>query len=390
MLSTDSYKSLSRDAVTDFVKRTYSQDPVEQNDPIVDMVVNSVMNAQSKNMSFSAGISAVGRDGFSVGQIAWELLTPSVAGQTMYSMLRASIVNITLWRTDELAEPIKPFRPQEKCAGAYQNLASGGHVYDTDCYAALGSRSPRFYGQIDTSAVLILSGLMGFGRSNESSEALNQKGYDWLLKNERWLADLILSRGMIVGLDPDLVTIELSKIKPAISYLQIMLVLVSAILAVLGWLVMYRYDFYTSSLLSILLTTSHVDEKRKKPGYMSQIPEIHLGEKGSQVMMAVPEGAFVVDSSHQLRPSRSGRRGYQAAPGQEEENRWSTVKVAEPQVASTGILSPQPQFPQYAEYQGAAQQWQRTPSPVSPVQHPPQQPPPPHYLQPQWQPPHQA
>lgn len=337
------------------MKRTFSQNVDEQDDPIVGMVVDSLMSAQNQNKSFTAGLSSVGRDGYSVGQVAWELLSPSVGGQKMYTMVRASVVNITLWRTDMLPEPVKPFRAENKCSGSFMNLATGGKIYDTDCYSALTVTTPRFFGEVDTSATLIVSGLMGYGRANDSSEALNQHGYDWLLDKDGRLSDLILSRGMIVGLSPDFVTIEMYDIKPALSYLQLLLVFIALVLGVSGWCLMYRYKYYTSSLLAILLTTADQDHHHKKPGYMNAVPDIHLGENGKKTMMAVPEGAFVLDSRHQITPKRASQRGtgYQRAPAVDEEMKWANVKVAEGQVTPGGGEAPPSQFAQYTEYQGA-------------------------------------
>ena len=218
-----------------------------------------------------------------------------------YSLFRASIVNITLVRSDELPEPVAPFEP---CDKFYSNIAFGGKVTQTDCYiSSLSDREQeghRFWGQIDTSAFLILNGILGDGRFNYSDEALNQQAWEWAFDNDELLSNLVLSRGAILSLGPEIVTVEVSSVQPAISPLQILLVIMCAVLAAVSWLslIFFAKPHYSSSLLANLVATTMVtsdgeDIKTDKPRYLVDCPEIRLThDKGSRTAMTTAAGIF--------------------------------------------------------------------------------------------------
>ncbi|KAF2470529.1 uncharacterized protein BDR25DRAFT_314705 [Lindgomyces ingoldianus] len=96
------------------------------------------------------------------------------------------------------------------------NEAEGGRVTDTDCAGRVVKPEPRFYGQVNTSAVLIVNGL-GDGRSNISSSALDQSHFLWLQENSPAMDDLLVSRGFIVSVDPALVTLKSPLVQLAAS-----------------------------------------------------------------------------------------------------------------------------------------------------------------------------
>jgi hypothetical protein len=286
--------------VTDLVKRAWSPNPADQSNPIIYRVANSIIDARAQNSSGVFGLSAETET--SVSQVNYELLNvETIPGVVGYSLFRSSVVNITLVRSDELPEPVVPVEP---CDRFYSNIALGGKVRETDCYTSqlvVGEQSDhRFWGQLDTSAFLILNGVMGEGRFNYSDKALNQQAWEWLNANDARLSDLVLSRGMMLALGPSTVMVEVSSIQPAISRLQILLIAICAILAGGSWLclIFFAKAHYSSSLLANLIattmrTTDGEDTKSSKPQYLVSCPEIKLTQEGtSRMAMTTATGAF--------------------------------------------------------------------------------------------------
>lgn len=286
--------------VTDLVKRAWSTDPVEQTNPIINKVANSIIEARSLNRSGIFGLT--GETETSVAQINYELLNPETfPGNVGFSLFRASVVNITLIRSDELPEPVAPFEP---CDKFYSNVALGGKVRESDCSSAgignVTQKDHRFFGQVDTSAFLILNGIMGEGRFNYSDKALNQEAFEWAVNNDQRLSDLVLSRGAMLSLSPNLVMVEISTLTPAISNLQIVLIAICAVLAAVSWLclIFLAKGHYSSSLLGNLIATTMTtidgeDVKSGDPKYLVRCPEIMLThESSSRTAMTTATGVF--------------------------------------------------------------------------------------------------
>ncbi|KAJ9652741.1 hypothetical protein H2198_008013 [Neophaeococcomyces mojaviensis] len=282
--------------VSDLVKRTWSTNPEEQKAPILDGLTSSILRAQDRGQSFIFGVN--GATDVSCAQSQWEYLTAEVDGTPSYSLIRISITNITLIRSETVKAAPVPF---ETCDTSFQNEAEGGKVVDTDCAGMRPyTTNPRFFGQVDTSAVLILYGL-GDGMSNISSKALDQSTYLWLSKNTDRIDDLLVSRGFIVSIDPSLVTLEASSLTPAISYLQLLLVLLTLFLALIGRLCLQQLasPHWSNSLLSNLLCTVDTtnDKKSRQPGYIHRCPDIQLRTSSSRVAVAV-DNAIVKLEDH--------------------------------------------------------------------------------------------
>jgi hypothetical protein len=297
---TDWLVPFSLEEVTDLVKRGWSTDPAEQSHPIIYKVANSIIDARSQNSSGVFGITAETET--SVSQVNYELLNvETYPGHVGYSLFRASVVNITLVRSDELSEPVIPFEP---CDKFYSNIALGGKVRETDCYTSdLGNPNQdghRFWGQVDTSAVLILNGVLGEGRFNYSDKALNQQAFEWVVNNDARLSELVLSRGGILALGSGKVLVEIATLQPAISRLQVVLIVMCAVLAGLSWLglAFLAKAHYSSSLLANLIATTMVSSdgenaKSGKPRYLVDCPEIKLSQDiGSRMVMTTATGAF--------------------------------------------------------------------------------------------------
>ena len=308
---TDWEVPFSLEEVTDLVKRAWSTEPADQTNPTISRVANSVIDARSQNSSGVFGLT--GQTESSVAQLNYELLNvETVPGVVGYSLFRASVVNITLIRSDELPEPVVPL---ESCDEFYSNIALGGKVRETDCYlSSVGSPNQeghRFYGQVDTSAFLILNGILGEGRFNLSDKALNQKAFEWAVKNDEKLSDLVLSRGFLLALGPGKVLVEITTLQPAISLLQVLLIVLSAVLAGISWLalVLIADGHYSSSLLANLIATTMgsmdgKDTKSDKPKYLVDCPEIKLTRVNcSTVTMTTPSGVLAHVGSEESGPA---------------------------------------------------------------------------------------
>lgn len=297
---TDWQVPFSLEEVMDLVKRAWSTEPADQSNPIISRVAHSIIDARSLNSSGVFGLTAETET--SVSQVNYELLNvESMPGEVAYSLFRASVVNITLVRSDELPEPVMPLEP---CDKFYSNIALGGKVRETDCYTSSLDKpnqdGHRFWGEVDTSAFLILNGILGEGRFNYSDKALNQPAFEWVVKNDEKLSDLVLSRGGILALGPSKVMVEVSSQQPAISRLQILLIAICAVLASVSWLclTLFAKPHYSSSLLANLIATTMYtsdgeDVKSGKPRYLVDCPEILLTqENASRTEMTTATGAF--------------------------------------------------------------------------------------------------
>ena len=199
--------------VSDFVKRTWSTDPEEQKHPLVGFLIESILKAQDEGHSYMYGYSNL--INASVVQPHWEYMIMENNMTAVFSIIRISAVNITLIRSETIEKAPVPF---ESCDASFQNEAAGGRLTETDC---LGSDptipNPRFFGQVDTSAVLILYGF-GDGRSNASSIAYDQRSQLWMNKNSDRIDRLLVSRGFTVSIDPALVTLNVSIVPLRLMY----------------------------------------------------------------------------------------------------------------------------------------------------------------------------
>jgi hypothetical protein len=109
-----------------------------------------------------------------------------------------------------------------------------------------------------------------------------------------------LSRGYALGLDPELVTVEYTTATPGISYLQLFMVLLAAMLAVAGWFSLWfcTSSHWSSSFLVNLLATTgaavpvHQARNKQEPGVVCHIPDIHLEKQHGIVGLRTDSGVF--------------------------------------------------------------------------------------------------
>ncbi|KAF3481848.1 uncharacterized protein GIQ15_04607 [Arthroderma uncinatum] len=284
-----------KDSVLDLVKRSWSPDPALLDDPRIAKIANRIEAGVSKNQSFQLG--SVQKFGHSVVQLHYEYLNVvSTQDIVAFSLFRISLVNITIIRSETLPEPVKPFEP---CDRYYHNRATGGKVYGTSCYEQtdMNNTGARFFGQLDSSSVLIIGSTLGDGSTNLSSKALNQNGYEWIAKNEGKLENLVLSRGYIMAIDPSLVGLEISKVQAAMSPLQVLLVILPIVFCAIIWGLLWRLaeSHYASSLLANLYATTNVGDTNTSadPGYIYKMPDINFIKKDGKVQMATASGVFI-------------------------------------------------------------------------------------------------
>jgi hypothetical protein len=278
--------------VMDLLKRTWSTNETEQHAPLIGTLFKSIMNAQEQKKSFSYGLNSASN--VTTTQVSWQYLTWENSGAPQYSTIRISMTNITLVRSDTIEHAPTPFRT---CDASFQNQAYGGKLTGSDCRGSGMRNQSRFFGQVDTSAVLIQYGL-GDGTSNISSEALDQSIWVWSVDHGSQMDDLLLARGFIVSVAPSLVTLELSEIVPALSYLQVFLILLSVILAATGWVCLRKLasSNWSNTLLSNLVASTTPrgdDEKRQVPSYLRRPPEVQLQEMNGKAEITV-DGSPVV------------------------------------------------------------------------------------------------
>ena len=207
--------------------------------------------------------------------------------------MRITGVNITLVRSESISASPTPL---STCDFAFQNLAYGGRVKDTDC-PFINSSFPQgaeFFGQVDTSAVLIVYGL-GKARSNISADAIDEGILNWLANNAEKMDNLLLSRGFIVGIDPSLVTVQVSSPSPAISYLQIFLVVLTGFLALAAWILQ---SFCTSApwgsslFVNLVFTTQSTPQPVKRSTYIHKVPKVELLETTEKTWITIGEATI--------------------------------------------------------------------------------------------------
>ncbi|KAG4279675.1 hypothetical protein FPRO04_13502 [Fusarium proliferatum] len=276
----------AKDEVTDIVQRTWSSNETEQSDPLVGRIIQGIMSAQDQNASYEFGFNAPDNDNKTALQSQWGFLTAEVNGTAQYSLLSIATTNITLIRSEDLANAPVPF---EECQRAnFQNEAFGGRVVQTDCAGSPpASGKPGFFGQVDTAAVMITRGL-GATRSNISAVSLDNEVLDWLRENVDTIESLLVARAYSSSIDPTLVQISVEELMVAMSRLQLALSCLAFFLALVSWLgLMILADSHWASTLFANLIHTTSEPSKVKPGYITRSPNLSLVPAGQKRMLAV-------------------------------------------------------------------------------------------------------
>ncbi|KAF5667105.1 hypothetical protein FHETE_5808 [Fusarium heterosporum] len=294
-----------RREVKDFVARTWSNNVTERSDPLIGVIVDDMMGAQSRNLSYQFGGNAASNGNRSVAQSNWGLYTTENKGEKLYSLISISVTNMTLIRSETIAEAPKPFA---ECGRSnFQNEAFGGKVTRTDCEASalLEGKQAGFLGQVDTAAVMIVHGL-GEGRSNISAESLDNESMMAMEEYAETLQDLLIARAYAVSIDESVVEITVDKLMVAMSYLQLYLSCLALFLAIIIWLglMIFADAHWASSLMANLINTTS-EPKKKKPGYMTRLPNVTLQSVGSEKKFLTVNG-MTVTLYHPQTPIQQG------------------------------------------------------------------------------------
>jgi hypothetical protein len=143
---------------------------------------------------------------------------------------------------------------------------------------------------------------MAAARRANSTGALNTNTLAWLRKHNGRLDDLLLARGYTAAVDRGVVSIQMSSVRPAVSYLQLLLVFVAVVVALLSYAVANRYTtgHYKSSLLGILVATTADEDQptsNRKPHYFRRGPTLNLSMEGARGVLGTDSGIYRLDQS---------------------------------------------------------------------------------------------
>ncbi|KAK4120556.1 hypothetical protein N657DRAFT_157553 [Parathielavia appendiculata] len=267
----------ARDDVDDLLRRAAGRNETARDAPMLGQIVEDILRAQDEGVSYNYGVNYAESDN-TVIQNTWSyyrvLRTPDLKEE--YSIVYTSATNITLIRSEDIENPPGPLEP---CDKPFMNEAFGGQVRQTTCAgAAVLELDARFYGTVDTAAVMIINGL-GYGRSNVSSESMDQRAMEWVWDNTPRMMDLLVARGYVVSVDPSLVGVSFEQMVVAMSGLQLFLSIFAGVLALAAWaaLAYGADDGWSKSMLANLVhTTLYRGTAESKRAYMRAAPDVDM------------------------------------------------------------------------------------------------------------------
>jgi hypothetical protein len=287
--------------ITDIIRRFLSDDPRQPLTPEIKVAADVVISAQNNQTSLTFGFSQQEAYSVTSGRIEFlNVMNVYFSTEHLFSSLRLIFTNITLIRSETLPNPIMPYEPSV-CPSFFSNIATGGKVRFNDCYMSIGNQTnAHFLGQLDTSAVFILTNVLGDGKKSTSAAALNQTGFDWYLRNAPHIDDLLIARGLILGGDSAAVPLAMQMREPAISYQQLFLLLLSAALAIVAMVLITlskSMGYYTNSFLAAVCATLHIDGRNEattctNAGYLHKLPEIKLVTTHQHVVISISDRVF--------------------------------------------------------------------------------------------------
>ncbi|KAF5328182.1 hypothetical protein D9619_013415 [Psilocybe cf. subviscida] len=299
--------TLADSEITDFMRRTWSTNDTLT--PDVAALVKFVVDAKKNQTGITFGaFSQYGTSLLSSSTDYLQVAGPASSGSVnfsdiVYTALRFSSTNITLIRSETLLVEPEPLSP---CPGAvYRNLATSGIVRSTNCNILSGENQTtttsegKFLGQIDTSAVALITNFLGDGSSNVSTAALSPAGTAWLEQENDRIDRLLLSRALIVGGTSDDVVVLINYTRAAISKFQLVLIVVPVALALLMWALTQRkvMSYFKNSFLAAVLATTHTSTSPCDDlGYVRTPPEITLQRNGAHVVLGTPNGGVISNS----------------------------------------------------------------------------------------------
>lgn len=288
--------------VLELIRRMWHNDPDQVVDPEIKGLADEVMLAQARGDSLSMGLLI--QEPFAIRTSTIEFLTivnPTNISERQLSSLRIRLSNINLIRSESLP-PSSVIQAVAPCPGPFANIATGGHVRATTC-AQHTPTSDRptidlFKGQIDASTIVILPNILGKGDTNTSSGAFDPQGQSWLLRNQAHLDELMASRAFILAGNSDTTRVAWQELVAAISYLQLILLLVPVVLATFTWLLMVgnATSHYKHSFLAAVCATTHIsDNSCRRIGYLKKPPLITLKNVRRHIVIGTPNGGTLAN-----------------------------------------------------------------------------------------------
>ncbi|KAF8877382.1 hypothetical protein BD779DRAFT_1448608 [Infundibulicybe gibba] len=282
--------------ILEMVRRSFSNDTADNIQPATRKLANLVIAAQANHSNYMGGTFF--RDDSVVSSTSIEYFT-NVTNEydksPIYSVFRVTSGNIALIRSETLPNPVTPFAP---CPGkSFSNVATGGQVRGTTCYRANNTQDSgaRFLGQLDTSAVLILTEVLGDGGAATSAIALNETGLLWYQNHSDHMEQMLTSRGLMAGGDPGSMLVDVQHTEAALSYLQTLLSSIPILIILISFLLIRRdkRGYFQSSFLAAIHAAVYPSEsKHDKVGYIHASPDIRLEVVEEHVVLKYPIGAL--------------------------------------------------------------------------------------------------
>ena len=282
--------------VTDFINRLWGN-PDRVIIPAVQSLVDTVLQAQNNKTSLTFGTLRQEDEGTVVSYSTEYLyIINSVGGNPIYAAMRFASTVITLVDSETLLkEPV----PLAACNGSATNIGTGGVVRSMTCVPdEPGSTTvapSRFLGQLDTTSMAIINDILGDGTQGSSAIALNQTGVDWYNTRAQDIENLLTSRSLILNGRGSKVAVDVQTTEAAISYLQLLLMVLPMFLALIVWGVRFGkpMGYYENSFLAAVFATAHVNDTKSKVGYMRHPPEVVLKTNGGRVTLEMPNGGLI-------------------------------------------------------------------------------------------------
>lgn len=232
-------------------------------------------------------------DGYKVTSRVYQLVSVVNGDQTDFTAFQILDVNMTLLNSETVQQAPTPF---EDCDTWYQNEAYAGGVVGTTCFVEVrvAGRTSVFQGQTDTMAVFILSGTLGKRRATTSADALNEDAWRWTQENNKAIEDLVVSRAYILAGNAASVEVDVQILRPAVSLLQLLLVLLPVVVFFMSWGVVWRWvgAHFQASLFANLVATTHVGYDADKPDFMRDPPNMGIVRVEGRVYVATETGVF--------------------------------------------------------------------------------------------------
>jgi hypothetical protein len=286
--------------VKDFINRQWGN-PNQTVTTAVQFLSNTVLQAQNNKTSVTFRAFAQ-QDEKTVTSFSTEYLyfvnTADPNQSPISAAMRFASTVITLVDSETLLnEPV----PLAACNASATNIATGGVVRSMICAPPFNSTAPlqsQFLGQLDTTSMVIINDILGDGTKDTSAVALNKTGVDWYIPCAQTIEKLLTSRSLILDGCASKVAVDVQMNEAAISYLQLILIILPIFLALMVRIVIFRkpMEYYQNSFLAGVFATTHVIDSlsgSSEVGYMREPPEVVLKTRGEKVTLQMPDGELI-------------------------------------------------------------------------------------------------